>query len=627
MAFARKQLSFVFIAIFLSCGEPLAGGADLPSVADVLAVHRENCERLATIHLQVALKEGRTDAYANSWRHTKKQNQLISDLIESGELTDENLDVNARAAGMTVALLKQSVSETLRHNIAESPGPYVSYFEVFLRGDDYQVRSPIRSSKETKEWRSPAASVTAESLITDYARVRIHSRSTSLEPPVRIWCGADSFDLPRHALVMAGYYSEADGTNLPPYMQPLHPAWDYEHPIDAFFSAPAENYRVVRQEEVDGRTLTVVEALVPKPTTLSRVAADGQQEQVPQVDFHCAWLDLDRGAIPMKLEQSVSSEGTDFDQASGGSPLSVCTTKEVKSLPDGAFYPVTTVQEHYGPSYDDAGPVDFSSVVHRRMTWNCTLVETSVPGDEKFFVLNFPAGQTFYDYDAKKVVGALEPVEALTLGQLAPPLNVARWLDGQERTLADFQGRVVVIEFWGLWCSACRNGVPALKELQAKYQDRPVTFIAIHTAGGDADALQKRIQKYGDEQQWEFLHAIDAGTMIEDSATTHAYGVKGFPGQFVIAPDGMIAFSDEIVPDDAAGIKDLLGKSYEELTRDQLKRLEEHSRRQFADAGVEPPAADASIEDQIISVSKVTVHRLSKQIDAALEKPHPAVAQ
>ena len=119
---------------------------------------------------------------------------------------------------------------------------------------------------------------------------------------------------------------------------------------------------------------------------------------------------------------------------------------------------------------------------------------------------------------------------------------MARWLDGKQHSLDEFRGKVIVLDFWGLWCSACRNSVSAMATVQEKYKDKPVVFVSIHTADKDAAKSAERIDKFATEQNWHYLAAIDSGTMTENSATSHAYGCDGFPTEVVIGPDGRVSY-------------------------------------------------------------------------------------
>ncbi|WP_241844662.1 TlpA family protein disulfide reductase [Kitasatospora sp. CB01950] len=58
-------------------------------------------------------------------------------------------------------------------------------------------------------------------------------------------------------------------------------------------------------------------------------------------------------------------------------------------------------------------------------------------------------------------------------------------LEGGQVKLSDYRGKVVVLNLWGSWCSACRTEAPGLQELWEKYQDHGVQFLGINTRDND----------------------------------------------------------------------------------------------------------------------------------------------
>ena len=52
-------------------------------------------------------------------------------------------------------------------------------------------------------------------------------------------------------------------------------------------------------------------------------------------------------------------------------------------------------------------------------------------------------------------------------------------LDGTEQALNQWQGKVLVINFWATWCAPCREEIPAFVRLQEKYRDRGLQFVGI----------------------------------------------------------------------------------------------------------------------------------------------------
>lgn len=59
--------------------------------------------------------------------------------------------------------------------------------------------------------------------------------------------------------------------------------------------------------------------------------------------------------------------------------------------------------------------------------------------------------------------------------------------DGQEQRIGDLRDRVVVLDFWATYCPPCREEVPHLNSLQAKYGPDKLQVIGLNV-GGDEDA-------------------------------------------------------------------------------------------------------------------------------------------
>jgi len=58
--------------------------------------------------------------------------------------------------------------------------------------------------------------------------------------------------------------------------------------------------------------------------------------------------------------------------------------------------------------------------------------------------------------------------------------------DGNTKKLKDFQGKVVILDFWATYCPPCIEEIPHLKELQKKYGKENLEVIGLHV-GGDED--------------------------------------------------------------------------------------------------------------------------------------------
>jgi thiol-disulfide isomerase/thioredoxin len=72
----------------------------------------------------------------------------------------------------------------------------------------------------------------------------------------------------------------------------------------------------------------------------------------------------------------------------------------------------------------------------------------------------------------------LAPVFRQT-GEPAAALVFRGTEDGVQHTLADYRGKVVVLNFWATWCVPCRGELPALERLQRKYGPSGLVVIAV----------------------------------------------------------------------------------------------------------------------------------------------------
>lgn len=128
---------------------------------------------------------------------------------------------------------------------------------------------------------------------------------------------------------------------------------------------------------------------------------------------------------------------------------------------------------------------------------------------------------------------AIEARKATMEGEKATDFTL-KSIDGQEVTLSDFRGRYVVVDFWASWCDPCRRGVPAMKEIYAKYRDKGLEIIAV-SQDNDAEMWRKAVEE--DQSGW--IHLIDEPVEGKEAMRVgSAYGVRSIPSYFLIDKEG-----------------------------------------------------------------------------------------
>ncbi|MCH8002303.1 MAG: TlpA family protein disulfide reductase [Proteobacteria bacterium] len=113
----------------------------------------------------------------------------------------------------------------------------------------------------------------------------------------------------------------------------------------------------------------------------------------------------------------------------------------------------------------------------------------------------------------------------------APPEAFAA-LDGAPVRLADFKGRVVVLNFWATWCAPCVREMPSLDRLQAALEDRGLAVLAVSIDRGGAKVIRPFAKRLGLERLG--LYHDPKGALFK------AFGVTGLPTTFLIDRRGQI---------------------------------------------------------------------------------------
>lgn len=111
-------------------------------------------------------------------------------------------------------------------------------------------------------------------------------------------------------------------------------------------------------------------------------------------------------------------------------------------------------------------------------------------------------------------------------------------LQDKDVNLADYKGKVILLNFWATWCDPCRVEIPWLIDMQAKYGPKGFTVIGVAMDDDGKSVVAPFVAKERFDvngQQLPMSYPILIGT---DDASNKFGGILGFPTSFLISRDG-----------------------------------------------------------------------------------------
>jgi len=135
---------------------------------------------------------------------------------------------------------------------------------------------------------------------------------------------------------------------------------------------------------------------------------------------------------------------------------------------------------------------------------------------------------------------ALNAAHARELKPIAPraPFSQLKLQDlsGKTHSLADYKGKVVLVNFWATWCPPCRAEMPSIQRLKAHMAGKPFAILAVDMAETETDVR-------------DFLREMKASNidftilMDKDGKAIRAWNVSVFPTSFILDAEGQLRYS------------------------------------------------------------------------------------
>jgi len=121
--------------------------------------------------------------------------------------------------------------------------------------------------------------------------------------------------------------------------------------------------------------------------------------------------------------------------------------------------------------------------------------------------------------------------------------------DGGEVRLSDLKGQVVMINFWATWCGPCRQEMPLLEQLQAKYEPLGFTLLGVNVEPDPAAA-----------SAWLKGVTVTFPILFDTrNAVAESFGVQGMPSSVFVDREGRVRYVHRgYKPGDEAQYADLI---------------------------------------------------------------------
>lgn len=136
--------------------------------------------------------------------------------------------------------------------------------------------------------------------------------------------------------------------------------------------------------------------------------------------------------------------------------------------------------------------------------------------------------------DIKTFLNGEEQTLPALVGQPAPDFTLTT-LDGQQVSLSDYAGRVVLVNFWATWCPSCLTEMPDYEQVYRRHGQGQGDFVVL---GVNLQEGPEQVSPYANGLGLTFPVLLDR----DGNVTSRRYQVTGMPASFIVDRQGLIFY-------------------------------------------------------------------------------------
>jgi thiol-disulfide isomerase/thioredoxin len=240
----------------------------------------------------------------------------------------------------------------------------------------------------------------------------------------------------------------------------------------------------------------------------------------------------EKSAAATELKELMTKINAKLKELSPPSPPGT-PRKTVKiteaDMPDELKQFDALLAKHKGEKTDDV-----AQILYMKSLLYTQVLDDSKKGEELIAQLRNEFPDSKLVASLKKQDEAKRIQEALVLGAKFPDFN-EKDLTGSPLSIANYKGKVVLIDFWATWCGPCVRDLPSVLEVYHKYHDKGFEIIGISL---DRQQDKAKLENFIKEKNMPWQQFYDGGYWTNKLSTK--YGVNSIPATYLLDGEGKI---------------------------------------------------------------------------------------